>query len=164
LKQARLSARVLLALIDDLLDLARMERGTLALVLSPVSLADVVNRSIETVRLMAEGRGVVLILAPLPESMPAVRADPLRLQQVLWNLLANAIKFTPRHGRVIVRLERERSAISSASRTTASEYRTMSWRTCSSGSARRTGPRRAGIREWGSASRSPLASWNCTAG
>src|SRR5204863_6149122 len=60
LKQARLSARVLLALIDDLLDLARMERGTLALALSPVSLADVVNRSIETVRLMAEGRGVVL--------------------------------------------------------------------------------------------------------
>jgi signal transduction histidine kinase len=94
-------------LIDDLLDLARMERGTLALALSPVSLADVVNRSIETVRLMAEGRGVVLILAPLPETMPAVRADPLRLQQVLWNLLANAIKFTPRHGRVIVRLERE---------------------------------------------------------
>jgi signal transduction histidine kinase len=107
LKQARQSARVLLALIDDLLDLARMDRGTLSLDLSAVSLADVVNRSIETVRLMAEGRGVVLILAPLPESMPAVRADPLRLQQVLWNLLANAIKFTPRHGRVIVRLERE---------------------------------------------------------
>ena len=107
LKQARQSARVLLALIDDLLDLARMERGTLSLDLSAVSLADVVNRSIETVRLMAEGKGVVLILAPLPESMPAVRADPLRLQQVLWNLLANAIKFTPRHGRVIVRLERE---------------------------------------------------------
>lgn len=107
LKQARQSARVLLALIDDLLDLARMDRGTLALDLSPVSLADVANRAIETVRLMAEGKGVVLILAPLPESMPAVRADPLRLQQILWNLLANAIKFTPRHGRVIVRLERE---------------------------------------------------------
>ena len=107
LKQARQSARLLLALIDDLLDLSRLDRGTLSLDLSPVSLADVVARSIETVRLMAEGRGVVLILAPLPESMPAVRADPLRLQQVLWNLLANAIKFTPRHGRVIVRVERE---------------------------------------------------------
>jgi signal transduction histidine kinase len=107
LKQSRQSARVLLALIDDLLDLARMERGTLSLVLAPVALADVVNRSIETVRLMAEGKGVVLILAPLPDSMPSVRADSLRLQQVLWNLLANAIKFTPRHGRVIVRLERE---------------------------------------------------------
>jgi signal transduction histidine kinase/HAMP domain-containing protein len=107
LKQTRQSARVLLALIDDLLDLARMDRGTLSLDLSAVTLADVVNRSIETVRLMAEGRGVVMILAPLPESMPPVRADPLRLQQVLWNLLANAIKFTPRHGRVIVRLERE---------------------------------------------------------
>jgi len=50
---------------------------------------------------------VTLILAPLPESMPPVRADALRLQQILWNLLANAIKFTPRHGRVIVRVERE---------------------------------------------------------
>jgi signal transduction histidine kinase len=56
---------------------------------------------------MAEGRGVALILAPLPEAMPPVRADFLRLQQVLWNLLANAIKFTPRHGRVVVRVERE---------------------------------------------------------
>jgi signal transduction histidine kinase/HAMP domain-containing protein len=107
LKQARQSSRVLLALIDDLLDLARLDRGTLSLDLAVVSLADVVARSIETVRLMAEGRGVVLILAPLPESMPPVRADPLRLQQVLWNLLANAIKFTPRHGRVIVRVDRE---------------------------------------------------------
>jgi signal transduction histidine kinase/HAMP domain-containing protein len=107
LKQARQSSRVLLALIDDLLDLARLDRGTLSLDLSAVSLSDVVSRSIDTVRLMAEGRGVALILAPLPETMPPVRADPLRLQQVLWNLLANAIKFTPRRGRVIVRVERE---------------------------------------------------------
>jgi signal transduction histidine kinase/HAMP domain-containing protein len=107
LRQARQSARVLLGLIDDLLDLARLDRGTLSLELSAVSLADVVARSIEIVRLMAEGRGVALILAPLPDPMPVVRADPLRLQQVLWNLLANAVKFTPRHGRVIVRVERE---------------------------------------------------------
>ena len=107
LKQSRQAARVLLALIDDLLDLARMDRGTLSLDLSMVSLSDVVSRAMETVRLMAESRGVVLILAPLPDSMPAVRADFLRLQQIVWNLLANAIKFTPRHGRVIVRIERE---------------------------------------------------------
>jgi len=107
LKQARQSARVLLALIDDLLDLARMDRGTLSLDLTMVSLSDVVSRAMETVRLMAESKGVVLILAPLPEAMPPVRADLLRLQQIAWNLLANAIKFTPRHGRVIVRVERE---------------------------------------------------------
>ena len=107
LKQVRQSARILLALIDDLLDLARMDRGTLSLDLKPVSLYELAQRSIETVRLMAEARGVVLILAPAPESAPPVRADALRLQQVFWNLLANAIKFTPKHGRVVIRVERE---------------------------------------------------------
>jgi signal transduction histidine kinase len=55
----------------------------------------------------AEPKGVVLILAPPPDSTPLVRADALRLQQIVWNLLANSIKFTPRHGRVVVRVERE---------------------------------------------------------
>ncbi|MFN2634162.1 MAG: ATP-binding protein [Thermoanaerobaculia bacterium] len=107
LKQVRQSARVLLALIDDLLDLARLERGALSLELRPVSLLEVAHRSMDTVRLMAESRGVVLILAPLPDAMPLIRADALRLQQVLWNLLANAIKFSPRHGRVVIRIDRE---------------------------------------------------------
>ena len=66
-----------------------------------------IQRSVETVRLMSEARGVGLMLAPLPEPMPPVRADALRLQQILWNLLANAIQFTPQHGRVVVRVERE---------------------------------------------------------
>ncbi|HKD19424.1 MAG TPA: GAF domain-containing sensor histidine kinase, partial [Thermoanaerobaculia bacterium] len=107
LRQIRQSARVLLALIDDLLDLARLERGALTMDLKLVSLSEVIQRSVETVRLMAESRGVVLILAPQPEPMPPVRADGLRLQQILWNLLSNAIQFTPQHGRVVVRVERE---------------------------------------------------------
>ncbi len=107
LRQIRQSSRLLLALIDDLLDLARLDRGTLKLEWRAVSIGEVVARSIETMRLMAEGRGVTLLAAPLPDDLPAVRADPLRLQQVLWNLLVNAIKFTPRFGRVIVRVERE---------------------------------------------------------
>jgi signal transduction histidine kinase len=106
-RQVRQSARLLLALIDDLLDQARMDRGALALDLKPVHVSEVIQRSLDTVRLMAEARGVGMILAPLPEPMPMVRADPLRLQQILWNLLANAIKFTPRHGRIVVRVERE---------------------------------------------------------
>jgi signal transduction histidine kinase/HAMP domain-containing protein/PAS domain-containing protein len=107
IRQIRQSARVLLALIDDLLDLARLDRGALTLDLKPVFLSEVVQRSIETVRMMAEARGVVLMPAPLPEPMAPVRADALRLQQVLWNLLANAIQFTPPQGRIVVRVERE---------------------------------------------------------
>jgi signal transduction histidine kinase len=107
LEQIRQSAGVLLALIDDLLDLARMDRGSLSLDRRPVNLSEVLSRSIDTVRMMAEGRSVALIQAPLPAQMAPVRADPLRLQQILWNLLANAIKFSGRHGRVVVRVERE---------------------------------------------------------
>jgi signal transduction histidine kinase/HAMP domain-containing protein len=107
LRQIRQSSRLLLALIDDLLDLARLDRGTLTLDWKSVALGDIVARTVETVRLMAEARGVTLLQAPLPEEMPPIRADPLRLQQVLWNLLVNAIKFTRRHGRIILRVERE---------------------------------------------------------
>ena len=107
LRQIRQSARVLLALIDDLLDLARLDRGALTLELRPVSLSEVIQRSLDTVRMMAEARGVVLILAPMPEPMPPLRADALRLQQILWNLLANAIQFTPQRGRVVIHVDRE---------------------------------------------------------
>jgi signal transduction histidine kinase/HAMP domain-containing protein len=107
LAQVRQSARVLLALIDDLLDLARMERGSLSLDRKAVSLPEVVQRSIDTVRMMADGRLVSVIFAPPASTITPVQADPLRLQQVLWNLLANAIKFSRRHGRVVVRLERD---------------------------------------------------------
>ncbi len=107
LAQIRQSARVLLALIDDLLDLARMDRGSLAIDRKVLQLPDVIQRSIDTVRMMAEGRSVSMVLAPLPAAMAPIRADALRLQQVLWNLLVNAIKFSRRHGRVVVRVERE---------------------------------------------------------
>jgi signal transduction histidine kinase/HAMP domain-containing protein len=107
LSQVRQSARILLALIDDLLDLARMERGSLSLDRKAVSLPEVVQRSIDTVRMMADGRLVAIIFAPPATAIAPVQADPLRLQQILWNLLANAIKFSRRHGRVVVRVERE---------------------------------------------------------
>jgi signal transduction histidine kinase/HAMP domain-containing protein len=107
LSQVRQSARVLLALIDDLLDLARMDRGSLSLERKPVQLPEVIQRSIDTVRMMADGRSVAVIFVPPATAMAPVQADALRLQQILWNLLANAIKFSRRHGRVVVRVDRE---------------------------------------------------------
>ncbi len=84
MSQVRQSARVLLALIDDLLDLARMERGSLSLDRRAVSLPDVIQRSIDTVRMMADGRLVAVIfappstaIAPVQRRPPAAAADPV---------------------------------------------------------------------------------------
>jgi signal transduction histidine kinase len=57
--------------------------------------------------MMADGRSVAVIFAPPTTPIALVQADPLRLQQILWNLLANAIKFSRRHGRVVVRVDRD---------------------------------------------------------
>jgi signal transduction histidine kinase/HAMP domain-containing protein len=102
LKQVRQCALTLMALINDLLDLSRLDRGVLALELRPVELQEVVERAAATVALMAQAKGVLLdVEAPL-EPLPPVLADPLRIQQVLWNLMSNAIKFTGRGGRIVV--------------------------------------------------------------
>ncbi len=97
------SAAVQRKLIDDLLDASRMLQGKVQLSVREVELAPLVEAAIEVVRPMSEAKGV-RVTAELDGSAPRARVDPDRLQQVLWNLLHNALKFTPGGGHVCVRL------------------------------------------------------------
>jgi PAS domain S-box-containing protein len=95
-------------MIEDLLDMSRITAGKVRLDVQRLVLADVVSQAIQSVRPSAEVKGVRLITVIDPNAGP-VAGDAGRLQQVVWNLLTNAIKFTPRGGRVQVVLERVNS-------------------------------------------------------
>ncbi|MGQ9368237.1 ATP-binding protein [Azospirillum sp. ST 5-10] len=95
------SGRHLCALIDDILDLAKVEADELVLNEAPFVLADLVEEALRLVEQRAEGAGVRLEDA-LPADLPVLRADARRVLQVLLNLLTNAVKFTPEGGRVAV--------------------------------------------------------------
>ena len=102
------NARAQTQIIEDLLDMSRIISGKIRLDVQRVDLAAVVQAAVETVRLPPEAKGIRLkpVLDPLAGP---VSGRPHRLQQVLWNLLTNAIKFTPKGGRVQVVLERVNS-------------------------------------------------------
>jgi len=95
-------------MIEDLLDMSRISTGKVRLDVHRLVLADVVSHAVQSVRPSAEVKGVRLITVIDPSAGP-VAGDAGRLQQVVWNLLTNAIKFTPRGGRVQVVLERVNS-------------------------------------------------------
>jgi signal transduction histidine kinase len=89
-------------LLTDLLDLSRLQHGKLVLQLMAVDAAEVCQRVIQLGRLRAEQReeGKYQLVCRLPNQLPAVMADANRLQQVLFNLLENAIKYSPEGGRI----------------------------------------------------------------
>ncbi len=89
-------------LVDDLLDIARMEAGKISLVLEDTALQECVRETAKSFELLAKHRGLALRL-DLPEGPVRVRADRDRLTQVLVNLIGNAVKFTPQ-GEIRVRL------------------------------------------------------------
>ena len=93
------NAERLLALVNDLLDLERVGSGQLSVEKRDCGLAAILDRAADTVRPIAADLGVSLEIAPTPIQM---HADPDRLMQVLINLLANAIRFSPRGGTVSV--------------------------------------------------------------
>ena len=99
------NTRVQAQLIEDLLDVSRIVTGKLRLDMKPLSLKAVVNAAVESVRPVAEQSDVRLELAF--EEDAAVNGDQARMQQVVWNLLANAIKFTPAGGWIRVTVSRD---------------------------------------------------------
>ncbi|MHC5596418.1 MAG: hybrid sensor histidine kinase/response regulator [Nostoc sp.] len=90
-------------LIEDILDVSRIIRGQLRLNVSAVNLLSVMEAALEAVRPLAEPKEIKLNTF-LDTTVGSVYGDPARLQQIVWNLLTNAIKFTPKGGRVEVRL------------------------------------------------------------
>ena len=95
------SGRDLLRLVDELLDVSKVEAGELALVLSRVDVADAVSDAELLVRATARDAGVTVRVARPPTAVLA-DADALRIRQIAWNLVGNAVKFTPRGGSVDV--------------------------------------------------------------
>ena len=104
LKTIERSARYELQLIEDLLDTSRIISGKLIIEFNPIDLIDPLKAAIETVRLTAEAKNITLNVSVPPASLGVIRGETRRLQQVIWNLLGNAIKFTPEGGRIDVRL------------------------------------------------------------
>lgn len=97
-------------LIRDLLDLSRLRSGKLELNREMVSPSVSIHNAIETVRLEAEEKNIK-IEVETPDEPLFVKADPVRLEQVIWNLLNNAVKFTPRDGEIAVKLRAEPNEI-----------------------------------------------------
>jgi len=104
------NARMQTQIVEDLLDISRVISGNLRLDVQRVNLLEVIVAAIAAVMPASEAKGVQVkkVLDPLAGQ---VSGDPARLQQVVWNLLTNAVKFTPKGGRIQVLLERVNSHV-----------------------------------------------------
>jgi len=103
------NARAQAKLIEDLLDVSRIITGKLRLELRPLELEATILAALEVIRPAADAKG--LDLSSALEAGAVVSGDPDRLQQVVWNLVSNAVKFTPTGGRVEVALRRRRTSV-----------------------------------------------------
>jgi signal transduction histidine kinase len=93
-------------LIDDLLDMNRLMSGNLRIERVPVDVASTLRAAVQGLQPAAEAKGIQIVTSALPPNVE-VLGDARRLQQVFWNLLHNAIKFTPSRGRVELRIEQQ---------------------------------------------------------
>lgn len=109
------NTRALAQLIEDLLDVSRVITGKLHLSLNPTSLIPIIEVAIDTVRPVAQAKNIT-IHAALEPNIGIIMADGNRLQQVIWNLLTNAVKFSSEGGRIEVRLgkSQEKGEVSSS--------------------------------------------------
>lgn len=106
----RNSARSLLSLLNDILDTTKLERGSVELEKIDFSLKDLCSQVVASLRLAAEAKHLELLLNYAPELQDHYRGDPLRIQQVLNNLIGNAVKFTE-SGSVRVDVESGRNSV-----------------------------------------------------
>lgn len=97
-------------LIRDLLELSRLRSGKISLTRETVSIMTAINNAIETVRANAEAKQIKIQVDAPPEPL-FVNGDLFRLEQIVWNLLANAVKFTPAGGSVSIRVAQEADEI-----------------------------------------------------
>ena len=104
LARMRTHIDALSALIDDLFELSRLEAGDISWTLERVPLDELVGETVEAMRVQAELKGVA-VLANIPPALGPARANPEKLQRVLFNLIQNAIRHTPSDGSVVVRAE-----------------------------------------------------------
>jgi PAS domain S-box-containing protein len=107
------SGRHLLALVNDVLDLAKIEAGKQVLSLESVPIHDAIEEGVTAILPLANTRGVMLEPATIV-AVPNVRADRVRLRQILYNLISNAVKFTDRGGSVRIRARRDDDRVSIA--------------------------------------------------
>ena len=106
------NARAQARLIEDVLDLSRISSGKLSLALGPVHVGEAVRAAALNLRPAAVAKGIVLTVAgDLEQPQLSINADGDRLQQVLWNLLTNALKFTPKGGTIAISAERVGSEV-----------------------------------------------------
>ena len=96
------AGRHLLNLINEVLDISRVETGNLQLSLEPVCVADALEEALSLMRPLGAERGIELLTSALPDRSYYVKADRQRFNQVLLNLLTNAVKYTPLDGKITV--------------------------------------------------------------
>jgi PAS domain S-box-containing protein len=104
------NASALSHMVSDVLDISRITAGKIRLAVEPVQVPALVAEALHTVRPAAEAKGVKIEVHTEPD-LPLIPADPERLQQIIWNLLANAVRFTPRGGAVGVDVSRTESSV-----------------------------------------------------
>jgi len=101
-----ISGRSLLDIINDLLDLAKIEAGEMELHLSEFSLVDVCEDSVDFIRPLADKKHITLELKVSPD-LCRMRSDSGKIKQILYNLLSNGVKFTPSDGTVALQADRD---------------------------------------------------------
>ncbi len=99
------SGKHLLSLINDILDLSKVEAGKMTLDLEPVHVSSIFANSLSIIREKAAARDIRLVM-DAPEELGSIRSDARKVKQIVYNLLSNAVKFSSEHGEVTLRAER----------------------------------------------------------